>query len=216
MKHRNRHGKWNRTVFLPVTVMALMIAMTIEGGRGQRAAAPVASFVVTNTNDSGPGSLRQAIVDSNETASADTITFSVSVPGTIMLSSALPTITGDLSIDGPGASSLTVSGNNSFRVFLIESGTDVAISNLTISNGKATGNFGGGIFNAGTLAPRLEFPSDGEQFSRRVPPFSKKAISASTAHAFRLFSLLSICSVTIIAGTKRRARWRRAEWSTFL
>ncbi|MEW6211875.1 MAG: right-handed parallel beta-helix repeat-containing protein, partial [Acidobacteriota bacterium] len=107
-----------------------------------------ATFTVTNTDDNGPGSLRQAILDANAMAGADTISFSVT--GTIMLMSALPIITDDLSIDGPGAASLTVSGNNAFRVFRIASGVPVTISDLTISNGSATdGLGGGGILNTG-------------------------------------------------------------------
>src|SRR5262249_49521021 len=61
------------------------------------------SLLVTNTNDSGPGSLRQAILDSNGTPGLrETISFSI--PGTgpfsIAPTSALPTITDPVTIDG--------------------------------------------------------------------------------------------------------------------
>ncbi len=36
-----------------------------------------ATFTVLNTNDSGPGSLRQAILDANATPGADTIAFNI-------------------------------------------------------------------------------------------------------------------------------------------
>ncbi|MCG8330514.1 MAG: hypothetical protein MI974_22645, partial [Chitinophagales bacterium] len=70
------------------------------------AAAVVATFTVTNTNDSGPGSLRQAITDANAAGDGPhTINFSVA--GTIALASNLPAITvADVTIDGlsaPGA-----------------------------------------------------------------------------------------------------------------
>ena len=107
-------------------------------------------FIVTNLDDSGDGSLRKAIEDANANMGADTITFSVT--GTNFLSSELPAITGELAIDGPGATSLTINGNNSFRVFLIESGATVTISGLTIRNGHAASGEGGGILNEGTLA----------------------------------------------------------------
>src|SRR3989442_5833254 len=59
--------------------------------------AQAAGFVVTNTNDSGAGSLRQAILDANANGSGvvDTITFNISGGGvkTIIPSSALPAIT---------------------------------------------------------------------------------------------------------------------------
>jgi len=72
------------------------------------ALASAATIPVTNTNDSGPGSLRQAITDANLTAAADTITFNISGSGvqTIAPTTALPAITHPVTIDGytqPGA-----------------------------------------------------------------------------------------------------------------
>ena len=56
-------------------------------------------FVVTSFDDSGPGTLRQAILDANASVGPDTITFSTG--GTITLASPLPEITGgDMTIDG--------------------------------------------------------------------------------------------------------------------
>jgi len=60
-------------------------------------------YNVTNTNNSGAGSLRQAIIDANGNAGADTITFSIGAVGsvqTISVSSVLPDITGQVTIDG--------------------------------------------------------------------------------------------------------------------
>lgn len=60
-----------------------------------------ATFTVTNTNDSGSGSLRQAITDANADAVADTIAFNI--PGgvrTISLASPLPGLTQSATIDG--------------------------------------------------------------------------------------------------------------------
>ena len=62
---------------------------------------PEATFTVTNTNDSGAGSLRQAILDANASLGADTISFSIgSGVQTITPLSALPTVTGPVTIDG--------------------------------------------------------------------------------------------------------------------
>ena len=65
-------------------------------------AAPMMTFMVTNTNDSGSGSLRQAILDANANAGADMIDFNIPGAGvhTIMPASALPTITDPVTIDG--------------------------------------------------------------------------------------------------------------------
>jgi hypothetical protein len=110
---------------------------------------------VTTLNDSGPGSLRQAITDA---AAGDTITFDVS--GTIALTSGPLVIDNEnLDIEGPGAKLLTISGNHSSRVFVIQntpSNTSVILAGMTISNGLADLNspppqgMGGGILNRGT------------------------------------------------------------------
>jgi hypothetical protein len=66
------------------------------------AAAHAATFNVTSNADSGAGSLRQAILDANAAAGADTVAFNITGSGvhTIALASSLPTITQPLTIDG--------------------------------------------------------------------------------------------------------------------
>ena len=66
------------------------------------ASLPAATFTVTTTADSGPGSLRQAITDANGSAGADTIAFNIPGAGvhTISPASALPNITQPVTIDG--------------------------------------------------------------------------------------------------------------------
>jgi hypothetical protein len=80
----------------------------------------LAAFTVTNTNDSGAGSLRQAILDANSLAGLDTITFNIAGAGphTITPTSALPTITDAVLIDGwstpdfAGTPVIILDGNN--------------------------------------------------------------------------------------------------------
>ncbi len=105
------------------------------------------TFTVTNTNDSGFGSLRDAIANA---VSGDTINFSLAYPATITLASTL-TMNTSLTISGPGASNVAISGNNAVQVFSISGGTTVNISGVTIENGNSGGNFGGGFENGGTL-----------------------------------------------------------------
>jgi hypothetical protein len=65
-------------------------------------AADAATFTVTNANDTGAGSLRQAIIDANATTTPDIIAFFVSLPGVVQinLQSALPGLTQPVVIDG--------------------------------------------------------------------------------------------------------------------
>ena len=103
---------------------------------------------VTNVNDSGDGSLRQAILNADAFGGSNTIP--VNTSGTITLGSDLPSITGTLIINGPGADLLTVDGANSYRPFTVDSSADLTLDGLTIANGKSTTS-GGGISNSGTL-----------------------------------------------------------------
>ena len=107
----------------------------------------LSTFAVLNTNDSGIGSIRQAIVDANNNSGGDIIEFAVGVAGTIMLTSGELSITDSVDLQGPGSSVITISGNNASRVFYVSS--SVTISGLTITGGSA--NEGGGILNFGTL-----------------------------------------------------------------
>lgn len=107
--------------------------------------------VVTNTNDSGEGSLRQAIENANIFAGANTVSFEGDVftdatPDTITLTSGQLAIADDVTIQGTGANNLTISGNNTSRVFTISrAGTDAEIDGLTVANGNAGIGDGGGI-----------------------------------------------------------------------
>jgi len=98
--------------------------------------------LVTNTNDSGLGSLRQAILDS---VTNDTVIFDTSVSGTILLSSGELVIGQNLKITGPTNTAVIVSGINSGRVLHVTGGT-ASVSRLTFANGN-TNAPGAGIFN---------------------------------------------------------------------
>src|SRR5437764_2047767 len=89
-------------------------------------------ITVTNTNSSGPGSLRQALVDAID---GDTINFAVT--GTIGLTSGELLVAKSITIAGPGAENLAINGNAKSTVFHIAPGQTVTISGLTITNGHA-------------------------------------------------------------------------------
>ena len=106
--------------------------------------ARAATLTVTNTSDTGAGSLRGEILAAS---SGDTINFSVS--GTITLSSALPVIAINLTIDGSGRS-ITVDGANSFPIFNVNPGVTLNLEFLTLAHGFTAEGPGGAIFNQGT------------------------------------------------------------------
>src|SRR6267378_7910585 len=102
-------------------------------------------ITVTNTNDSGPGSLRQALADAND---GDTINFDVSLKGqTIALTSDELVIDKSITITGPGSDQLAVSVDFQyhFRIFHVMASPTVTIEGLTI--GPSLYFYGCGIQN---------------------------------------------------------------------
>ncbi|CAG0954766.1 hypothetical protein BURK1_00395 [Burkholderiales bacterium] len=112
------------------------------------------TYVVSSLADSGPNTLRQAVLDANANAGLDDIQFSVT--GTIVLTSGELVVTDSVNILGPGARSLAVSANLNSRVLRLAGGAakDVLVSGLTFTDGLTNGN-GGAILNeAGNLTLR--------------------------------------------------------------
>ncbi|MGG6297335.1 Calx-beta domain-containing protein [Leptolyngbya sp. AN02str] len=110
--------------------------------------------IVTNLNDEGPGSLRQAIIAANNaTIATPTITFAGNLSGTIDLATALPVINRNVIIEGLGANNLTIqrASENEFRIFTVNANRVVVIRGLTITNGSVSTGTGGGILNQGNL-----------------------------------------------------------------
>ncbi len=143
-------------------LLALLLAMAASIAPAAHAASTISVTTTADESDAGscgtftdnPGpdgvwSLREAICATNNVAGADTI--NITATGTISLTSILPTIQDSLTIIGPGASSLTVSGENRWRVFHVWMGCETfSFQNMTIANGKA--DFGAGIRINGALA----------------------------------------------------------------
>ncbi len=145
-------------VVLPSLALLASLSLTTPEAAAQ------GSLIVNQSDDAGDGvcgdgtcTLRDAVLAANAEPDANTITFDLAAH-TIYLSSALPDLASGMTIQGPGAGSLTVRRNASdpFRIFTVAAGATVAISGLTITNGAATLginllNSGGGILNMGTL-----------------------------------------------------------------
>ena len=137
--------------------LLLSLALTTLLLTGYRPVARAATFAVTTTADSGPGSLRQAILDANASAGLDTITFAIGAAGsqqTIQPASALPTISDPVTIDGwsQGGSGYTgpplielngaLAGNSVKGLHLTAGGSTVR---GLVVNGF-TGSFAAGIY----------------------------------------------------------------------
>lgn len=101
------------------------------------------TLVVTNSSDSGAGSLRDTLA-----ASVDSDVINIVTNGVITLGSEL-TLNKSVTINGPGAANLKVSGNQVGRVFNVYPFASVTISGLTVCDGRSAP--GGGIFNYGNL-----------------------------------------------------------------
>lgn len=111
-----------------------------------------ATIQVVNANNSGPGSLRQALVD---VSPGGTITFAPALNGQkIVLTSGPLNVNNNVTLAGPGPGLLTVQrstagGTPAFRVLTVNSGLSATLSGLTFSNGNSPD--GGGLRNDGTL-----------------------------------------------------------------
>jgi hypothetical protein len=138
------------------------ITVTVSDGRGGEAqtgfVVRIAPRLVTTNADDGAGSLRRVIAGAE---AGDVIGFDTDgafgTPQTIVLAGQL-VLERDVTIEGPGAAGLTVSGDSAVRVFKVVDGADVTVRNLTIADGLAplenvdfgvstlSGRLGGGAF----------------------------------------------------------------------
>ncbi len=159
-------------------VLATSVLMVVLASPPAHAAA----YTVNTTNDSGAGSLRQAIIDANaSTGVADTIGFAPSLAGqTITLDSQLPVVAaggGALTIDG-GSAGITVSGGDRVRVFEVGRGANLTLDKLTVADGllDTSDNLdgGGGIYNNpnGTLTVSNSTISGNATTSSEFPSFT--------------------------------------------
>jgi hypothetical protein len=104
--------------------------------------AQAVNFPVSNTNNAGAGSLRGAILAANAAGGPDTISFNAGVSGEITLTTGEIPITDDLTITGPGAGVLSVSGdanNNNVRDFATGAGALGDSRIFTIDDPSAPG-----------------------------------------------------------------------------
>jgi hypothetical protein len=127
---------------------AILISATVFFGRG-------ATFTVTFTNDTGPGSLRSAISSANSQAGPHIIQFAstgqLAATATISLVTPLPTVVQSVSVVGRTANPITISGAGRTTLFSFASNTTNTLDKLILANGNGTNYNGTAISNAGVL-----------------------------------------------------------------
>jgi CSLREA domain-containing protein len=182
----------------------------VSDGRSIKPAA--SSITVNSLSDVANGSdglctLREAITAANNNAASgvtggecaagsssglDAINFSVT--GTIDLTAALPNISSDMTLNGPGSAQLTVRRSTSafYRVFTITSG-NVGLTGITVRDGRAPDgagtdiSAGGGIWNNGTLN------------LTDVSVISNRAGDSDLGHGGAIFNQGSLTTTTCLA-----------------
>ncbi len=163
------------------SVTAASLTLTVTGD----------THLVTSTSDNGAGSLRQMMLDATP---GDVIRFDANLfatPQTIALQTALPDITSNLAIQGPGADLLSVRRSDTagpFRVFNNASeAASFSLSGLTVSNGLVNDS-GGGVHSLGPLTlDRVHVVGNrallggGVAMPRRGGTISRSTISANVS-----------------------------------
>jgi predicted outer membrane repeat protein len=143
-------------------VRLVCLTLTLAAVAGCEAASPIMApspeslrpsaligtvVTVQNTNDAGPGSLRQAIADA---VGDETIQFDAAIAGqTIVLTTGPLMVMQPVTIEGPQTTGMTISGNGASRVMVTQA-NGVVLRNLTITGGKSIAP-GGGVVNSGKL-----------------------------------------------------------------
>ncbi|MBW4686428.1 MAG: DUF4347 domain-containing protein [Komarekiella atlantica HA4396-MV6] len=193
-------------------------------------------FLVTNTDDSGAGSLREAIIDANNDPGVETILFDTTgvfgdaIPDIITLTSGQLNVTEGVIIQGTGANLLTISGNNTSRIFratapltindlkitkgnanrggAIDSSSSVTVNNSTIANNTANSGRGGGIngdatvtISNSTFSGNTSSSGGGGIYSDNSVILINSSISSNTANDNRGGGINSGGTVTVSNST---------------
>jgi hypothetical protein len=137
---------------MPPTARRLLAPLLTIGALAATAQTALALPVetVSTLADAGPGSLRQAIADVDD---GGTVVFDAALDGSTLTLTRELDVGKALTIAGPGAQRLAISGNGARRIFDIAGAADVELSGLTLTDGRAEdlGNaYGGAIRKMGT------------------------------------------------------------------
>ncbi|HKS35570.1 MAG TPA: DUF6531 domain-containing protein, partial [Verrucomicrobiae bacterium] len=168
-------GNATFNVTLPATLLGREVSATATDANGNSSefsadftagsTIPPATFTVINTNDSGPGSLRQAILEANANPTPGQHLIQFAIPGsglrTITLSTSLPTPTESVSIDGftqSGSSPNTLANGNNANQLIRVHGSALVGNGLTFNSPS---NVVRGIIFTGFASQAIDIVSDG-------------------------------------------------------
>ena len=109
-----------------------------------------ASTIVVNTNDTGAGSLRQAVLVANYASTPATITFTNTLSGqTITLTSGELSLGSTVTIDASSLpAGITLNGGGASRIAFINTGANVTMAGLTFTGGNGVGTVFPGVGGA--------------------------------------------------------------------
>src|SRR5688572_16706154 len=145
----SRAGRWPLalTVVLLGACAAEPVAPTLSKLLRPHAAAGDV-FVVTNTNDSGIGSLRWSL---GFTTGGEIIRFDPGIAGKTITLNATLDIYKAVTIEGPAGAGITINGGGNGRVFEVRSSVLVTFRNLTITGANSGAGAGGVVYGNGNL-----------------------------------------------------------------
>jgi len=209
-----------KTVRLTCTIFVVLTALAFVCLRSRHlspAVSAASTFTVTNTNDSGPGSLRQAILDANANPGTDSITFSIgSGLQTIVPTSRLPDITDPVVIDGttqpgfagnpiievsgtnapsfPNVGLLTITGGNTtIRGLILNRAKDFTLSIVTLGGNHIEGNYIGtdatGNASTNSTGNLIAINNSPNNTIGGTAPGTRNVISGSSFHGISIFGL---------------------------
>jgi predicted outer membrane repeat protein len=135
--------------FVLATILCAVVVFTSSLMMGAGLAAPHldVTYTVSNTDDSGPGSLREAILAANASSGPDVV--QIQVDGSLFLESPLPVVMEDLTVDAAGFEFI-IDGASQYRIFEVPAGVTLQLTGLELDSGYG-GEAGGAVWNAGTL-----------------------------------------------------------------
>ena len=203
-----------RWISFDAPLFSTAVDMSVSAAVTSMPAAAVGTvYTVSNTNDSGAGSLRQAILDANAHAGADTIVFNIPGTGvhTIVPGSALPTITDAVILDTTTDDSFAANGNK--PAILLDANNQFSGDGLVLS-ATADGSTIRGLvirdFGQSTSHDGIEIQSGSngntiaDNYIGRLTPTGLDAGSTevNTGHGIRILGANNVIDRNVISGNK--------------